>query len=133
MAQPQGAKTTAGGRLDGSVGTAVASGDFTLGAGWGADATIAVTSGSTVNRGEATITAVVGGGAMSQATATVVFTYPDGAFASAPWFLVTTTNDNSIDTGRFAVTTTTTTAVTLTHSVLPVTTKIYKFRWVCVA
>jgi hypothetical protein len=133
MGQPQGAKTTAAGRLDGSVGTAVAASHFALGVGWGADATIAVTSGSTVGRGEATITAVVGGGAMAQATATVAFTYPDGAFEAAPFFLTNTTNDNSIDTGRFANTTTTTTVQTWTFSVLPVTTKVYKLRWACIA
>jgi len=131
MAQPQGPKITAGGRLDGSVGTAVAAGDFALGAGWGGS-TLAVTSGSTVGRGEFTITCATGGG-LAQATATVAFTYPDGAFASAPFFVCDSDNDNSIDTGRFTKTTTTTTVHTWTFSVLPVNAKIYKCRWVCIA
>jgi hypothetical protein len=133
MAQPQGPKTTAGGRLDGSVGTAVAGSDFELGAGWGADSTIAVAAGSTVHRGSATITTVVGAGAMDQATSTVAFTYPDGAFASAPVFLVDTQNTNAVNTGRFEQSACTTTAVTWVHSVLPVTAKTYTFRWVSVA
>ena|SRR5689334_10050594 len=131
MAQPQGPSTTAGGRLDGSIGTAAVAGDFALGAGWGAG-TKAVTTGSNAQRGELVITAVTGGG-LAQATATVVFTFPDGAYASAPWVYVDETNDNSIDTGRFAVTTVTTTAVTLTFSLLPVNTKIYKLRYWVVA
>ena len=131
MAQPQGASTTAAGRLDGSVGTAAVSGDFALGAGWGAG-TKALTTGSNAQRGELAITAITGGG-LAQATATVIFTFPDGAYASAPFVYVDETNDNSIDTGRFAITAVTTTAVTFTFSLLPVTTKVYKLRYLVVA
>lgn len=127
MPQPQGASSTAGGRVDGSIGTAAVAADFVLGAGWGSS-TFAVTAGSNAQRGEITITAVTGGG-LAQATATCIFTFPDGAFASAPWLIPFTTNTNSIDTGRWAVTTTTTTAVTFTFSVLPVNAAVYKLRW----
>ena len=134
MAQPQGPSSTAGGRLDGSIGTAVVAGDIVLGAGWGGS-THAVTSGSTVHRGEVIITGVTGGG-LDQATATIVFTYPQGAFAAKPWFFITCTNDNSL-TALYAFTTaqatTTTTALTITGQVLPVNGKIYTVRWLCVA
>lgn len=131
MPQAQGASSTAGGRLDGSIGTAAVAGDFALGAGWGAT-TKAVTSGSNAQRGEIVLTAATGGG-LAQATATMTFTFPDGAYASAPWVYVETTNDNSIDTGRWEVTTRTTTSVVLTFSVLPVNAKIYKARYLVVA
>lgn len=131
MAQPQGSSSTAGGRLDGSIGTAAVAADFVLGAGWGAS-TVAVTAGSNAQRGEITITCVTGGG-LAQATATVVFTFPDGAYAAAPWVLPFTSNTNGIDTGRWVVTTTTTTAVTLTHSVLPVNAAVYKLRYFTIA
>ena len=134
MAQPQGPSSTAGGRLDGSIGTAVTAGDFALGAGWGGS-TLAVTSGSTVHRGEIIITAATGGG-LSQGTSTIVFTYPQGAFAAKPWFFITCTNDNSL-TALHAFTTaqatTTTTALTITSQIVAVDTKIYTVRWLCVA
>lgn len=131
MAQPQGPATTAGGRLDGSVGTAAVAGDFALGAGWGSS-TKAITSGSTCQRGTLTITGVTGGG-LAQATATVTFTFPDGAFSSAPWVFVDTTNDNSIDTGRFAVTSVSTTTAVLTFAATPVNAKVYKLHYLVVA
>lgn len=131
MAQAQGIQSTAGGRLDGSIGTAAVAGDFALGAGWGGS-TKAVTSGSNAQRGTLTITGVTGGG-LAQATATVVFTFPDGAYASAPFVFTSSSNDNSIDTGRFAVTSVTTTAVTWTFSVAPVNAKIYKLHYEVVA
>ena len=132
MGQPQGNSTTAAGRLDGSIGTVhTTTGAFALGAGWGGS-TMAITAGSTDQRGELTITGVTGGG-LAQATATVTFTFADGAYAAAPWPFTDTDNDNSIDTGRFAVTTRSTTAIVWTFSVLPVNTKIYKLRWLLVA
>jgi hypothetical protein len=132
MTQPQGMSSTAGGRLAGNIGTAVVSGDFVLGAGWAGGATIAVTAGSTVGRGSAVITAKTT--TPAQATATVVFTFPDGAFAAAPHCFTTTTNDNSLTAATaFANTTVTTTAVTWTHSVLPVDTKLYTINWLIVA
>ena len=130
MAQPQGPSSTAGGRLDGSIGTAVTAGDFALGAGWGGS-TLAVTSGSTVHRGEIIITAATGGG-LSQGTSTIVFTYPQGAFAAKPWFFITCTNDNSLTAASdwtVSQAATTTTACTWTFQVLPVNTKIYTVRY----
>lgn len=131
MAQPQGSSSTAGGRLDGSIGTAAVAADFALGAGWGAS-TVAVASGSNAQRGQITITCATGGG-LAQATATCTFTFPDGAYASAPWVIPFSTNDNSIDTGRWAVTTRSTTSVVLTFSVLPVNAKIYVMNYLIVA
>lgn len=119
------------GRLDGSSGTALASGDVAIGAGWGNTATKAVTSGSNDQCGQIVVTS--GGTGQAQATATVVITFADGAYASTPrCVLVTTTNDNSIDTGHatYAVTTTT---LTMTFSLLPVDTKIYKFNYAVIA
>ena len=131
MAQPQGSSSTAGGRLDGSIGTAAASTDFALGAGWGAS-TVAVTSGSNAQRGEITITCATGGG-LAQATATCTFTFPDGAYASAPWVIPHSTNTNGVDTGKWAVTTRSTTSVVLTFSVLPVNAAVYKLQYLIVA
>ena len=131
MAQPQGNTSTAGGRLDGSIGTAAVAGDFALGAGWGAS-TVAVTSGSNAQRGEITITCATGGG-LAQATATCTFTFPDGAYASAPWVIPHSTNTNGVDTGKWAVTTRSTTSVVLTFSVLPVNAAVYKLQYLIVA
>lgn len=131
MAQKQGPKTTRGGRLDGSVGTAITSAAFALGVGWGDDAPVlAITTGSNDQRGKFTITS--DGSNQAQATATVVITFCDGAFASAPFGLVTVTSTSSIDEGHVTCTTTTT-AATLTFSVLPVDTKIYTFTYAFIA
>lgn len=133
MPQPEGPSSTRGGRLNGSVGTAVAATDFVLGAGWG-DSTIEVTDGSTVSRGEMVITCVTGGG-LAQATATCIFTYPDGAFRAKPWFEVKCTNDNSLTAASDWTVTqaaTTTTASTWTFQVLPVNDKTYTVRWQCI-
>lgn len=130
MGQNLGPNSTAGGILAGHLGNTVAASDFALGAGWGGS-TIAVTSGSTVHRGQATITCATGGG-LAQATATVTLTYPGGAFPTAPWIIPHTTNDNSVDTGRFAVTTLAAASVVLTFSVLPVNAKVYVLNWILV-
>lgn len=129
MAQNQGRKTNDGGRVDGSIGTALAASNVAIGAGWGTTATKAITTGSNDQRGQIVVTA--SGASFAQATATVVITFADGAWASAPWCIVTTTNDNAIDTGHVTWSSTTT-ALTLTFSVLPVDTKIYKINYLCV-
>jgi hypothetical protein len=132
MAQLQGLSSAAGGRLDGSLQkTTVVAGDFALGAGWGGS-TLAVTAGSTDQRGEFTITCATGGG-LAQATATVTFTFKDGAFNAAPWPIAVSSNDNSVDTGRFALTSVTTTAAVWTFSVLPVNTKVYRCQYAIIA
>ena len=132
MPQPQGSSSTAGGRLDGSIGTAVAASNFAFGAGWGASTVSAVATGSTDQRGQITITCATGGG-LAQATATLTFTFADGAYASAPWIIPHSTNSNGVDTGKWDVTTRTTTTVVLTFSVLPVNAATYKLGWIIVA
>lgn len=112
-------------------GTAVVAGDFVLGAGWGSTGSATVTAGSTDQGGELVITA--SGSSYAQATATVVFTFKDGAFPRAPVYLVTSSTDQSLtEVGGWAQTSTTT-ALTLTYGVLPVSTKIYKLRYALVA
>lgn len=131
MAQQEGISSTAGGRLNGSIQkTATAASNFALGAGWGSTASATLLTGSTDQRGVLTLTA--SGSSYSQTTATVVFTYADGAYASAPFPIVTVTSDSAIDEGHVVVTSTTT-ATTWTFSVLPVSTKIYIFRYLIVA
>lgn len=130
MAQKQGNSSTAGGRLDGSIGTASVAADFVLGAGWGGS-TFEVTAGSNDQRGELIITCATGGG-LAQATATIVHTYKDGAWAAKPWCTVKCTNDNSLTAASdwtVAQSTTTTTACTWTFQVLPVNAKIYTVRY----
>lgn len=122
MPQKQGNSSSSGGRIDGSLGAAAVAANFVLGAGWGATATIAVTAGSTDQRGTITITASA---TPAQATATVTHSFADGAFASAPFPRISTTNDNALDTGSFAITSRTTTGSVWTHAVLPVAAKIY--------
>ena len=123
MAQKQGKSSTAGGRLDGSLADTAVAANFVLGAGWGGAATIAVTTGSTDQRGQITITASTT--TPAQATATVVHTFAGGAWAAIPWPQMSVTTDQAIDEGRIKVTSRTTTAATWTYSVLPVDTKIY--------
>lgn len=132
MAQLQGNSSSDGGRLDGSLQkTTLASTHFALGVGWG-DGTnvLAITTGSNDQRGKFTIT--TDGANQAQATATVVITFADGAYAAAPFCIVTTTNTNSIDTGHVTWSSTTT-ALTLTFSLLPVTAKVYTFTYACIA
>lgn len=135
MPQQQGSSSSSGGRVDGSLQqTAVVVGNFVAGAGWGTVAVLALDAPAgavnTDQRGQIKITASTTG--VAQATATVVHTFADGAYATPPIGIVQTTNDNSIDTGRCTCVTTTTTA-TWTFSLLPVDTKVYKFKYLYVA
>ena len=131
MAQLQGNSSSDGGRLDGSLQkTALAATDLALGVGWGSTATKALVTPSSDQRGGVTITS--GGTGQSQATATVVLTFADGAFAAAPYCMATVTSNSAIDEGH-VVCTATTTALTMTFSVLPVDTKIYIIKWLCIA
>ena len=131
MAQKQGSSSTAGGRLDGSIGTALTSSDVALGAGWGTTPVLAITSGSNDQRGRLTITCDA---TAAQATATVTITFSDGAWASAPFAQAQVFSDNAItDSGSIRVTSTSTTTLVLTLDVLPVDTKIYVIDYVCVA
>lgn len=114
-------------RMDGSGATAVTSANFAIGAGWGTTGTFVVAANSTEQRGQVTITA--SGASFAQPTATVVMTFPGGTRPYAPFAVADATNDNSIDTGRVKCVTTTTT-LTMTHSLLPVDTKIYIITYV---
>lgn len=125
MGQAIGASSTAGGRLNGNIGTAHTSSHVAIGAGWGGG-TLEITSGSNDQRGEYVITAA--NTSPAQATATITITFADGAWPSAPFGVCTVTSTSSIDEGHVVVTTTTTGAV-LTFSVLPVNTKVYTFRY----
>lgn len=130
MGQIQGSSSSAGGRLDGSVQSAsTVAGDFVLGAGWGTTPIVALTAGSTDQRGTLQITADA---TAAQATATIVHTFADGAYDSAPFPQVLVTSNSAIDEGHVVVTTTTT-AATWTFSVLPVDTKVYIFHYQYVA
>lgn len=132
MAQQQGNSSTSGGRLDGSIGTAVVAGDIALGVGWGSTASLTVATGSTDQRGSCTVTSA--GTGQSQATATCTFTFHDGAYAATPFGRVQlTANTNAITEAQPMSQTTSTTALAWTHSVLPVASKTYTFTWVVVA
>lgn len=136
MGQPQGASSTAAGRLNGSIGTAAVAADFVLGAGWGDDAVTAgpaVTEGSNAQRGTIAITATAV--TPAQATATVTFTFPDGAYTSAPFVkLKSSTNSaGELDTGRFALTSVSTTGFVATYSILPVDTFVYTMHYLVIA
>lgn len=129
MAQKQGISTTDGGRLDASIGTALAAGNVALGVGWGGG-TVAITTGSNDQAGQLVITA--SSTSPAQATATVTVTFADGAYNAAPWVLATVTSTSAIDEGHL-VWTSTTTGFVLTFSVLPVDTKIYTITYACIA
>lgn len=118
------------GRLDGSNGTAVVAGDFALGAGWGNTASIAVTSGSTDQRGEVTVTSA--GTGQSQATATVTLTFTDGAYASAPFAVVCRGGGTATETDGVTAVATTTTTLVWNASILPVDSETTKFSYIVV-
>lgn len=126
MAALDGPSSTAGGVINGEIGRAVVAGDFALGAGWGTDPVLTITSGSNQQRGRLTILAKA---TPAQATATIVLTFPL-PYASAPFCIQKeTTNDNSLTTHTAFSCTTSTTAATFTHLVLPVADKTYTLDW----
>lgn len=126
MAALDGPSSTAGGVLNGDIGRAVVAGDFTLGAGWGTDPVLTITSGSNQQRGRLTILAKA---TPAQATATIILTFPL-PYASAPFCIQkSTTNDNSLTAAAEFTCTTTTTAATFTHTILPVADKTYTLDW----
>jgi hypothetical protein len=129
MAKLDGPSTTAGGVLCGDIGTAlVVATHFALGAGWGTTATAAILSGSTQQRGRIAVTS--SGTGQSQATATLVLTFPE-PYTAAPYCIPVVTSTSAIDEGH-VLWTSTTTALTLTFSVLPVDTKVYTISWILV-
>jgi hypothetical protein len=122
MAKLDGPSTTAGGVLNGNIGTALVAGDITLGAGWGTAPVLAITTGSNGQRGRLAITAKA---TAAQATATIVITFPH-PYASAPFCVnKSTTNTNSLTAAAEFTCTTTTTAATFTHTILPVADAVY--------
>ena len=129
MPQKQGSSSSDGGRLDGSIGTAlVAATHVALGAGWGGAATVVVAAGSNDQRGSLTITASTT--TPAQATATVAITFADGAYAGTPFAHVNLQdNTQAITDGQPTDVACTTTVLSWTHSVLPVDTKTYTFVW----
>ena len=134
MAQPQGNSSTTGGRIDGSVGTALSAADtaFALGAGWGTTATFAVAAGSTDQRGIITITS--SGTGQAQATANVTLTFKDGAYAATPVAIVTLqSSSNAVTESQPTQVTQTTTTASWRHSVLPVAAATYRFAYVVIA
>ncbi len=132
MPPKQGSKSSSGGRLDGSNGTAVAAANFVLGAGWGSAATHTVTAGSTDVRGQIVITASTT--TPAQATSTVTMTFTDGAYAAAPFPIVqlATSTQAVADAQPTAVVATTTTLV-WKSGVLPVDTKVYTYNYALIA
>lgn len=131
MPQQQGSSFAGGGRLDGSLQkTTLATANIAIGAGWGTTGSFTLLTGSTDQRGQITVTA--SGASFAQATATMVLTFADGAYNAAPFCIPHVTSNSAIDEGHLTWTSTTT-ALTLTFSVLPVDTKIYKITWACIA
>lgn len=126
MGQVQGNTSSEGGRLDGSLGSAVVAANFALGAGWGAGSTVAVQAGSTDQRGIVTVTTA--GGGQAQATASLTLTFADGAYGKQPFgrFQLIDTND-ALTTAQPIAQTISTTQLACVAAVLPVTAKTYKF------
>ncbi len=133
MPQIQGPQTSSGGRLDGSLATTITAANVALGVGWGnGTLVLAIVAGSNCQRGSLTVTSV--GAAQAQATATVTITFPEGAYASTPFALVNLQdNTQAITDGQPTDVACSTTALSWTHSVLPVDTKTYTFAWHVVA
>lgn len=121
------------GQITATGNTALAASQIAIGAGWGADSTVAIGTGSNDVAGKLTISTVVGAGAMAQATATVVITYAS-AYAVAPRACIaTSTNTNSLGTAPVWLWSSTTTALTLTCPLLPVTAKDYVINYALIA
>ena len=128
MARLDGPSSTAGGVLNGNIGTAVvAATHVALGAGWGGAATATVLTGSNSQRGQISVTASTT--TPAQATASIVLTFPD-PYTSAPFCIQKdTTNNNSLTAAATFTCVTTTTTATFQFSILPVDTKIYVLNY----
>lgn len=120
------------GQVTATGNTALVAGNVALGVGWGGSGSFTLGTGSNDVAGKIVVTADSTGGAVAQATATIVITFATPYAVAPRAVLVTTSNDNSIDTGH-TTWSATTTALTITFLVLPVTTKIYTFTYLCVA
>lgn len=133
MAQKQGNVESGSGRLGAEIGTAAAAANIALGAGWGTTASVAVTAGSNDQAGQFVVSSA--GTGQAQATATVTFTFADGAYAAAPrGFIVTlASSTNAVTEAQPTAVACTTTALSWTHSVLPVTAKTYTYNYIVIA
>src|SRR6185503_4434585 len=86
-------------RLGATGGTAVVSGDFSLGAGWGSTASLTVLSGSNDTRGRITITS---SGVGQAANPSGSLTFKDGTYTTTPNCIVTSGQGFSVlTTGDF--------------------------------
>lgn len=100
-----------------------------VGVGWGATGSAALTTGANDVAGQVVVTAA--GGTYVQATATVTITFAK-AYATAPRAVILSmVNSVAIDTGHasYAVTTT---ALVITYKVLPAA-GTYTFDYLCIA
>lgn len=109
-------------------GRALVAADVALGVGWGGAATFAILANSNSQKGQIAVTASAT--TPAQATSTVTITFPK-AFDIAPIpIVIVVANTQAITEGVSAVVATTTTLVWLA-SVLPVSTKVYTYNWLC--
>lgn len=118
-------KVTDHDRIAASLGKALAASDFALSAGFGTTASIAVSAGSTVARGEATITSA---GTGQAANPTCTMTFPDGAYDAAP-FPVVSRAGGSQRSVPMEVTTRAAGSVVLSLVGTPVAADTFKFTW----
>lgn len=118
-------KVTDHDRISASLGKALVAGDFALSAGFGTTASIAVSSGSTVARGEATITSA---GTGQGANPTCTLTFPDGAYDAAP-FAVASRSGGSQRSVQMEVTTRAAGSMVFSLIGTPVAAETYKFNW----
>lgn len=119
------------GRLTGDgASRAIVAGDVALGAGWGGTATVAVTTGSTDQRGQLVVTASAT--TPAQATSTVTLTFAQ-AWEAAPFAFVVEAANTQVATGENVIDiVTTTTTLVFKHGVLPVAAKVYTFNYLCI-
>lgn len=112
-------------RIGGSLGPAALAAHFALSAGFGTTASIAVAAGSTVSRGEATITS---SGTGQAANPTVTHTFPDGAYDAAPFPVVARSGGSQ---RAIPMEVTTRAAGSAVYSLVgtPVAAETYKFTW----
>lgn len=118
-------KVTDHDRISATLGQRLVAGDFALSAGFGSTASIAVASGSTVARGEATITSA---GTGQAANPTCTLTFPDGAFDAAP-FAVASRAGGSQRSVPMEVTTRAVGSLAFSLVGTPVAAETYKFNW----
>lgn len=133
MSQPQGSSASTTGRIGAEIGTAAAIGAFALGAGWGSTAALVIANAG-ANDQCGTVQITTGGSGIAQATATIAFTYTDGAYAVKPRYahaLLYSSTSALADQLIMAVSWTTT-VLTMTSPVLPVTAKVYLIAYLIV-